>query len=315
MDIKLEPGKYVVAVSGGVDSVVLLDMLVRMNDERRTKNEEGNSSSPFSVHRSPFTFFVAHFDHGIRENSAEDRQFVETLAKHYGLPYIYEEGQLGAGVGEAKAREVRYQFLQKVRKSHDALAIITAHHEDDLIETALLNMLRGTNRRGLSSLRSTDDIKRPLLKMSKQELINYAKANGLTWREDSTNLDDKYLRNYIRHQLVPQLSAADRTHLLEILSNTGTLNDIIDKLLVEQLGQQVKAQALDRRWFINLPHAVAREVLAAWLRQQGVNFDRPTLERMVVAGKTKLPGKQVDVNNALVLDIQQHKLALATRDR
>ena len=314
MKLKLDPGKYVVAVSGGVDSVVLLDMLVRMNDERRTKNEEV-ANSPFLLPPSPFTFIVAHFDHGIREDSADDQKFVGDLAKQYGLPYIYEAGKLGPKTSEAAARKARYDFLHRVRTSHKAQAVITAHHEDDLLETALLNLARGTNRKGLSSLRSTETLKRPLLSYSKQQLIEYAKAHDLTWREDSTNADVKYLRNRIRQELMPKLSAEERRKWLAILGQTQELNDTIDTLLGEQLEQQPQATMLDRRWFIALPHKVAREVMATWLRRQGVTIDQPMLERLVISAKTRLPGKQVDVSGSFMLKIAKYKLALTNRDR
>src|SRR5437764_343012 len=134
MDVVLpKPGKYVVAVSGGVDSVALLDMLARSDDLK---------------------LVVAHFDHGIRKDSAKDRKFVEDLAKNYDLPFVYEEGHLGSGTSEAVARGARYDFLHRVKKSHGAQAIITAHHQDDVLETAIINLLRGTGRKGLTSLTS-----------------------------------------------------------------------------------------------------------------------------------------------------------------
>src|SRR5438132_889977 len=127
MDIALEPGTYIVAVSGGVDSMVLLDLL-------RTKPE--------------LKLIVAHYDHGMRPNSTADRQLVQAVSKHHGLTFIYDQGKLG-NASEATARRARYDFLHQVREASQARAIITAHHQDDLLETAILNILRGTGRRGL----------------------------------------------------------------------------------------------------------------------------------------------------------------------
>jgi tRNA(Ile)-lysidine synthase len=178
MQVDVKPGKYVVAVSGGVDSMVLLDLL------RSLPGVE---------------LIVAHFEHGVREDSDEDRKLVEKAAKQYGLAFVCEHGNLGAGISEAAAREARYAFLNRVKAQNDAQAIITAHHEDDLLETAILNILRGTGRKGLSSLGSTEDIIRPLLHVSKKTIRDYATAHGIAWHEDSTNESDVYLRNYIRH--------------------------------------------------------------------------------------------------------------------
>src|SRR5579884_3654782 len=116
MEIQLEPGAYVVAVSGGVDSVVLLDLLTKNHNLKLT---------------------VAHFDHGKRKDSASDRHFVQKLAEKHGLSFVYAEGRLGLGASEAAARKARYKFLQQVRESAEARAVVTAHHQDDLLETAI----------------------------------------------------------------------------------------------------------------------------------------------------------------------------------
>ena len=186
MDISLESGTYIVAVSGGVDSIVLLDILKNQTD---------------------LNLIVAHFDHGVRTDSELDRQFVEKLSKKINLPFVYESAQLGSAASEEAARSARYAFLERARQAYQARAIVTAHHQDDVLETAIINLLRGTNRRGLSSLTSRPQLARPLLHVSKRDLKAYAQEQGLVWREDSTNSDDSYLRNYVRLHLVPQFSS------------------------------------------------------------------------------------------------------------
>ncbi|QQS18837.1 hypothetical protein IPL68_02130 [Candidatus Saccharibacteria bacterium] len=89
---------------------------------------------------------MAHFDHGIRPDSVEDRKLVQKLAKQYGLPFVYDRAELGAGASEAVAREARYAFLSRVKEAVGADAIITAHHEDDVLETIIINWLRGTKK-------------------------------------------------------------------------------------------------------------------------------------------------------------------------
>jgi tRNA(Ile)-lysidine synthase len=296
MDVILpKSGKYVVAVSGGVDSVALLDMLRR---------------------ESGLDLVVAHFDHGIRTDSFEDRALVESLAKSYGLPFVYKEGKLDANVSEAVAREARYSFLREVLAEQGAQAIITAHHQDDLLETAILNMLRGTSRKGLSSLRSRDDLVRPLLKVPKSQVLDYAVANGLKWHEDSTNRDTAYLRNYVRHNILTRLDNRDKTKLVNMLSNMEATNKEIDWLLDEILAEQISANRLDRRWFNQLAHSVAREVMATWLRANGLrDFDSKTLERLVVAGKTAVPGKRFDVLKGAGLSVSKDYLALEGLER
>jgi tRNA(Ile)-lysidine synthase len=295
MKLEVPAGKYVVAVSGGVDSVVLLDMLSKYPD---------------------IQLEVAHYDHGIRPDSDEDRQFVESLATRYGLEFYYEAGKLGPKASEALARKKRYEFLRKVQHEQQAKAIITAHHQDDRLETALLNMVRGTGRRGLSSLRSSDELVRPLLTIPKHQLIAYAKANQLVWHEDSTNSDEQYLRNYLRLRIIPKLSAAKRKAFLELIDQAANRNDEIDNLLTVLLQQHVSNATLDRQWFIGLPHDVAREVLLTWLRRSGAqHIDRSRIEQLVVLAKTLSHGKLIDVDADLQLQITQRKLALLPRER
>jgi len=285
----------VVAVSGGVDSVVLLDLLRQLPGLQLT---------------------VAHFDHGIRSDSGEDRRFVQELAGKYGLPFVYDEGRLGTRVSEAIAREARYKFLRRVMRAADASAIITAHHGDDLLETAILNLLRGTGRKGLSSLNSTHTINRPLLDISKREILAYAEAHTLNWREDATNEDDAYLRNHIRHNILPRFDAAARQNFRELIATAHTTNMEIDRLLADQLGLQPARGVLDRHWLVMLPHAVAREVIAAWLRSHDIReFDKKAIERITIAAKTYLPGKWIDVKGSYIIKVERYKLALALRER
>lgn len=266
--------------------------------------------------RNDLKLTVAHLDHGIREDSAEDRRLVQKLAEKYGLPFVYHEAKLGPNASEATARKARYDFLYQVQQASGATAIITAHHQDDMLETIILNLLRGTGRRGLSSLRSTDELERPLLQMPKATLLRYAKDHHLQWREDSTNASDGYLRNYIRHHLLPRFDAQARAHMLGIARVAATRNEKIDVLVNEILDQAANPMELDRRAFIMMPHAVASEVLVAWLRrQEDVEITRALINRLVIAGKTGRMGSQADVNNRLVLEIGGKTLALRPRER
>ena len=175
--MKVSPKKYLIAVSGGVDSVVLLEMLAKKHEN----------------------ILVAHFDHGIREDSKEDAIFVRQLAVKYGVKFFTKREELGANASEEKARRARYKFLRELSEKQNA-TIVTAHHLDDVIETIIINMVRGTGWRGLAVL-NAEDIYRPLINFKKQEIINYAKQNNLKWREDSTNSLNVYMRNIVRHKI------------------------------------------------------------------------------------------------------------------
>lgn len=293
MKVVMESGKYVVAVSGGVDSMVLLDLLARQ------KNLE---------------LVVAHFDHGIREDSGEDRLLVQQATKGYGLVFEYAKGKLGATASEDTARKARYAFLEEIRKKHHAKAIITAHHQDDVLETALLNLLRGTGRKGIAALTSTDTIVRPLLDVTKDELIAYARSHALAWREDSTNKNTEYLRNYIRIRILPNIQPKAKQELLSLVRKLQITNKAIDQEIANYL--QVKEENIkyvDKKLLQNVSHHVGSEIIAEWLRlNQLRDFDRKTIERILVAAKTFKPGQRVDVQHEKYVVIGAQTLEIAS---
>jgi len=256
---------------------------------------------------------VAHFDHGIREASAQDRRFVEQQAKNLGLPFVYDEGELGAGASEAEARRARYRFLHKIRKSSGARAVVVAHHQDDLLETMLINLLRGTGRRGLSSLRSRTYVKRPLLGYTKEQLIAHANQAGLVWREDLSNQDTKYLRNYLRARVMPKLDATQRQKLLGLAAESVERNDIMDALLINLLHLQDAFDTVSRPWFSSLPHDVSKEFLAHWLRHHGVVFDTRSLERLAVQLKTLSAGSLAIAAQGWYFELEKQQIRLTRR--
>jgi tRNA(Ile)-lysidine synthetase-like protein len=295
MNVRQQSNRYVIAVSGGVDSVVLLHLMAARPDVKLT---------------------VAHYDHGIRDDSDEDRKLVQQLARQYDLPFVYARGALGLNASEATARTARYGFLHDVRRASGARAIMTAHHQDDVLETAILNLLRGTGRRGLSSLRSTDTIVRPLLQVPKKELLRFARDNQLVWHEDSTNADERYLRNYVRLRLLPRFPDSERQKLLFFINNAAQNNALLARELAAYLHVQPALDTLNRHDFILLPHAAAREVMAEWLLlRTGAELNRRMLERLVIAAKTGKAGSKTDVNGQYWLEIGRETLALRRRER
>lgn len=281
------------AVSGGVDSMVLLDMLIQ---------------------QPSLQLVVAHVDHGIRTDSREDRHLVQQVAAEHNLPFVFHEAQLGPEASEAQARHIRYEFLRQVTAEHDALAIITAHHQDDVLETAILSILRDKGRKGLTSLSSRQDIRRPLLQLTKRQLIAYAEQHDLSWREDTTNADIKYARNYVRHRIVPRLEVDERQKFLKIIANLGEQNQQIDGALAEL--HDLTAPQLDRLQFIVLPHTVATEIIAAWLRQHGLRqFDAKHIERLTVVAKTAQPNTVHDIYDGVSIYITDNHLALKGLER
>jgi len=261
--------KYVVAVSGGVDSVVLLDMLSK------------KLPTIYQLPSNNYQLVVAHFDHGIREDSAADAVFVAGLASKYNLVFETKREKLGPNASEEKARNRRYEFLRSVAKKHNA-KLVTAHHADDIVETVAINLLRGTGWRGLAVLDS--GIIRPLTDMSKSEIINYAQENKLEWHEDSTNASDAYLRNRIRHKTV-ELDDDTRRQLLGLWAEQKSLKSLIDD---EVVGLASDGPNYSRYFFTHLDLSTGLELLRHIV---GARLTRPQLTKVLHAIKTILPNK------------------------
>lgn len=276
---RIESGTYIVAVSGGVDSVALLDLLSKQTE----------------LH-----LVVAHFDHGIRPDSLEDAKFVEALAGKYELKFELGKASLGSDASEEQARDARYKFLQDIKAGHKAKQIITAHHSDDIVETIIINLIRGTGWRGLSSLRSTKEILRPLLDFTKDDILDYAKENNLSWVEDSSNQDLKYLRNEIRHKLVSKMSIAQRQSFIELYRSQKGLMNQIDE-------HTSKLTSRKRHDFIMWPESVSVEVLRSQLK-----LTRPQAKRALMAIKTAQPNTHFELNSHAKISFSKDVFTIVT---
>jgi tRNA(Ile)-lysidine synthetase-like protein len=264
--------KYVLAVSGGVDSVVLLDMLSR----------------------SKHQLVVAHVDHGIRDDSAADARFVESLAKKYKVPFVTKRFELGDGASEEAAREARYSFLFEQAKKFNA-QLVTAHHQDDMTETIALNLQRGTGWRGLTVL-NRPEIDRPLLAFSKAALIQYALGHRLEWVEDSTNQSDAYTRNKLRKSIHRLLSTDNVTQLARLRASQIQLARDIRK----ETDRHVLMYQGDRHFLTVLEEPVALELLGAFVEsERGTRPPRPQLRRALLAVKTAKSGTSHDIGNGV----------------
>lgn len=274
------PGLYIVAVSGGVDSMVLLDVVRQIPGVK---------------------LVVAHVDHGVREDSAKDAKLVEENAMSHNLKFETTNLALGSEASEEEARSKRYEFLRRISKKYNARAILTAHHKDDLIETAIINMIRGTGWRGLSSLRSTNDVVRPFLGMTKADLVAYAKGHNLRYRHDSTNDDPKYLRNYVRLELLAKIPSKSQENLYRYIVRQNELTESIDDEAMMWLANAVTLDSpvtsLPRYELIMMPQNVAHELLQTVLRQKiGKSITRPLAERALLFVNVAKPSKTFPLN-------------------
>jgi tRNA(Ile)-lysidine synthase len=217
------PGQRIaVAVSGGADSVALL---LRLLEERA---------------RLGIVLSVAHVNHGIREASGEDADFVAALAARHNLPFHFHTTDAPAAAAERHetleeaARHLRYGFFRALLEAGTIDAVATAHTLDDQAETVLMRMIRGTGMKGLGGIHpriaiEDDDgeicgeIMRPLLGFRRCELERYLREIGQTWRDDSTNLDAKFTRNRLRQRLLPLLEKEFNPAVAESLAELAEI--------------------------------------------------------------------------------------------
>lgn len=261
----LEPGDTViVAVSGGADSVALLDVLAGLDSLR-------------------LTLVPAHLNHLLRgEESDRDEEFVRELAGRYGLtPEVRRSdvAAMAAAAGlslEEAGREARYAFFRELAGRCGARAIAIAHHRDDQAETVLMRLLRGSAGSGLSAIRPRGDdglLVRPLLGVCREEIEAYLSKAGLEWREDSSNLDTGFLRNRVRHELVPLL----RSYNPQITENLCRTAEALAR--DEELLAAVTSEAFARC----VTMAGSSRVVALDLLDLEPAALRPRLFRMVIA--------------------------------
>ncbi len=235
-----DPTPLVVAISGGLDSVCLAHALWQL-------------AIPWRLQ-----LHLAHFDHALRPDSADDATFVQALARSWGLPYISKRLSAEYWVNrpnglEAAARQARYAFLQEaainVTPPGKVPRVVVAHHADDQAETLLLHLVRGSGLRGFAGMRLVSQLPlpnspvlliRPLLGVTRATLLAYAKKHNLTWREDSSNQCVDFTRNRIRHRALPELRQIN-PRLVETLGRTAALL-AADGERLHQLDQQLLAQ-------------------------------------------------------------------------
>lgn len=224
------PAKMLVAVSGGVDSVVLAHVLQALG----------------------FDISLAHMNYGLRSaDSDADQAFVESLGKAWDVPVHVKQVELESGANiQLAARDARYAWFEELQMTHGLEWVATGHHAHDHLETILFRLMRGTGNAGLVGIPVVRGcIVRPLRNTPKPDVLAYANQHKLAWREDASNASDKYTRNRIRHHVVPLLEASDP--------------DIVQRWLAtseEALEQERAVQALADAWESELVVLPAEEL-------------------------------------------------------
>ena len=260
-----EGEKVVLALSGGIDSMVLADLLLKSKVE----------------------FVAAHCNFHLRgEESDGDEMFVREFARKNGIQcfakhFETEKYAVKNGISvEMAARELRYAWFEELRQQLGYDRIAVAHHADDQAETFFINLLRGAGLRGLKGMLPQNGvIIRPLLWASREQIHQYAVENQIVWREDHTNAESVYLRNKIRNQLLPvfdELQPEARQGLYKSLEHLASENELYRELLNEKLAQIVEQEG-ETQSFPTLNPKLSTlnfQLLFEWLRQFGFNADQ-----------------------------------------
>jgi tRNA(Ile)-lysidine synthase len=262
------PGKWLLAVSGGQDSVALLHLALAV-----TNTTVANTS-----------LVVGHIDHAMRSESAEDAAFVAQQATSLGLevytrrvdvPHIAAHRR-GSTNLEALARQLRYQHLANIARGCGATAILTAHTATDQAETVLLQLLRGTAKAyGIQPQRNR--VYRPLLWIERHELTEYLQNNNHSWRDDPSNLNIDLRRNWLRNTVFPLLI----TRFPQVVTQLGQYADIA-RLEDDYLSSQIDYLSARQKWDTYHP-ALQRRCIAHEIRQAGIAPDFAMVERLRLA--------------------------------
>lgn len=260
-----------VGVSGGPDSTALLHILHTVAPSFR------------------LTLAVAHFNHGIRPGAAEeDAVFVQKMADRLNLPFFLGQASVltPSGSLEEQARDARYAFFKSLMDKHGQTKIALGHHKDDNAEAVLINLLRGSGIRGLAGIppMRNHGVVRPLIRLSRAEILDYLDKNRIPFVEDATNENQAYLRNRIRHHLMPLLQDTYSSNIVDILNRTADLCREEETWLNSRLRpllDRTVASAADDRLELHLP-VLASEPLAVQRRliRGALNCWRGSLRRI-----------------------------------
>ena len=241
----------ITATSGGPDSMVLLSLLIKLS---QTKN---------------ITIICAHVNHNLRKESQEEALMVEKYANENNV--IFEKMEINhyEGNTENYARTQRYNFFEKLIKKYNASYLLTAHHGDDLTETILMRIVRGSSLKGYSGFQEITDkdtykIYRPLITKTKDELLNYAKTHNIPYAIDKTNFSKEYTRNRYRLNILPILKKENKSVHLKFLKFSETLklyNDHINKEVSAKLNKTYQNNNLNLKLFRKEDKLIKRKIL------------------------------------------------------
>ncbi|MBI3594890.1 MAG: tRNA lysidine(34) synthetase TilS [Nitrospirae bacterium] len=304
--------RLLVAVSGGADSSFLLHLLFQISD-----------SYPFQLH-------VAHLNHALRgKDSDEDARFVRRMADAMKIPSTVAKKEIASLAKLQKrsmqdaARKVRYEFLEDIASRYQCHWIVTGHHADDQAETFLMRLIRGAGSSGLTSIpKKRGKIIRPILHVTRTEIIDYLRLNKMSFREDYSNDLPIYFRNQVRHELLPLLKRYN-PNIVKVLGDEMNILQEEKQVFEERIHLEMpavvrfsdsKKKILRISSFMSLSRAIQRGILRSLLYQLKGNLDHlqfKHIEQIIRLAKEGKNGKQIDLPAGIQVFKQDAELEFA----
>jgi len=247
--------KIVLGVSGGPDSVFLLEFFVSLQKKYN------------------LNLIIAHVNYALRgKDSEKDQELVEKLAQKYSLEMFVLKPKLPKKISENSLRDLRYEFFEKIRQENNFNSIAVAHTMDDQVETYLMRVIRGSGLNGLQGMKyKGEKTIRPLLGISKKEILEYLKTNKIKFRIDQTNLESRFLRNKIRNGLIPYLEKNFNPNIRKTISNS-VISISEDYALISELTKKNLPTDLSVKKLLKLHPAMQKRILLEKIREKKPNL-------------------------------------------
>lgn len=298
--------RIVVGVSGGADSVCLLDILVSLREELK------------------LSLFVVHINHSLRAEADYEEEYVKKLALEYGVEFFSKKVDINKLVRIEKksteeiARNVRYEFFNEVLEKVKANKIAVAHNLNDSVETTLMNLIRGTGLDGLCGILSKNgNIIRPLINISREEIEEYVREKKLTDMQDKSNFETVYTRNKIRNELIPYLKNIN-PEVVRGIYRTSTLLTLSKDIVKEKVDKEyldIKSKeegvVLDKRRFLELSLPLKQEILRKAINEFSgdlIDISFATINNAIDIINTAQTGAKVKISKNVKIKIGYDKL-------
>ena len=288
--------KVVVAVSGGPDSMLLLNLLLKIRDKKKLE------------------IICAHVNHGVRKASEKEKKFVENFCENNKVIFEYSKINLKKrGNFHHEARKLRYHFLNHVVYKYKAQVLMTAHHGDDLIETILMKISRGSTLKGYLGFNEITKINgyfifRPLISVDKKEILKYCKEEHIKYVTDKSNFKEKYKRNRYRKYILPFLKKEDKNIHEKFLKYNETIKEIVeyfDVVIENKMSYMVEDGVLNielfNKEYLAIKKAILQKMIENAYEEKITDINQNHIEQIIAMIDSKKTNSSINLPNDFVV--------------